>query len=365
MSFQSIIDLILANKETAIVMFIVGMIIISALRKVKKLIRVVLACVLLLSSLSFSGLSRKTIERGIESGIGFGRNVLASAEDFIPHVWHKIESLWAKNEADASSKTNATTNTIGTAAVHFLDVGQADCILVENGDDTVLIDCGNYGDAQTVTSYLDGLGITQIDYFVTTRPHEDHIGCAATILRLYDVETLLKTQEESDTACYSAMMEQAAKSGTQIEYVQAGQTYFLSDSLFQIFGPVYIDGKAPNNNSIVLRYDYQSTSFLFAGDAEREEELAILEAGSKLDADVLKIGHHGSSSSTTYPWLLEIMPQYAIIMCGDGNEYGHPHEETMSKLRDADAETYRTDLNGTIVFVSDGTAMQIYTEKSA
>lgn len=228
MSFQSIIDFIVANKEYAIVIFVASIIIKPVLRKTKKLIRVALACALFLSSLSFSGLSWETVERGIESSIDFGRNALASVEDFIPRAWDRIESLWTKDEVDTSSRTDATVNTVGSVTVHFLDVGQADCILIEDGDDTVLIDCGNYGDAQTVTSYLDGLGITQIDYFVTTHPHEDHIGCAATILRLYDVETLLKTQEESDTACYSAMMEQAAKSGTRIDYVQEGQTYSLT-----------------------------------------------------------------------------------------------------------------------------------------
>lgn len=141
----------------------------------------------------------------------------------------------------------------------------------------MLIDCGNSEDIESVSTYLDGLGITSLDYFIVTHPHEDHIGCAANILRLYDVELLVKSEADNNTVCYSKMMETAEKFNTNIEVSSLDDTYSWGDASFQILGPISKDSSELNNNSIVIRYVYESTSFIFMGDAEREKEQTTLE----------------------------------------------------------------------------------------
>lgn len=142
-----------------------------------------------------------------------------------------------------------------------------------------------------------------------------------------------------------------------------GDTYTLGSSVITILG--VNDGSDTNNTSIVLKVTYGNTAYIFTGDAERETEQAILNRGADLSATVLKVGHHGSDTSTIYPFLREIMPEYAIISVGEGNSYGHPTDNTLSRLRDADVTIYRTDLNGDIYITSDGQSVSITTDKSA
>ncbi|SBW02654.1 Metallo-beta-lactamase domain protein (fragment) [uncultured Eubacteriales bacterium] len=151
---------------------------------------------------------------------------------------------------------------------------------------------------------------------------------------------------------------------TPITVPTAGDRYSFGSSYFDILGPINSSDE-PNNTSIVLKLTFGKISFLFTGDAERDEEQDILSAGYDLSATVLKVGHHGSDTSTTYPFLREIMPQYAVISVGQGNTYGHPTEDTLSRLRDADVTTYRTDIQGTIICTSDGETVSFSTERNA
>ena len=362
MSIQEFINYIIANKEIILIILLIGGFATTLIRGAKKIISAVVTVMILVAALSFFGVPMEPIQNGFNNGVSRFEQLFGWAKDNVPEYIEGANSILEKiPDAETAIKDWTTDNpNLDDVAVHFIDVGQADCILVQDGEDTLLIDVGNRNDDVIVTQYLDGLGIEQIDYFVATHPHEDHIGCAATILRLYDVDVMIKSEADNTTSCYKSMMEQAEESGTKIEIASPGETYSLGDGEFQILGPISADNTELNNNSVVIRYQYGNTSFLFTGDAEREEELEILDAGYEVEADVLKVGHHGSSSSTTYPWLRAVAPQYAVIMCGKDNEYGHPHEETLSKLRDADVQTYRTDKNGTIVFITDGTSLTPY-----
>lgn len=361
MSIQSFINYVIENKEIILIVLIIGVFATTLVRGAKKILSALITVMFLFAALSFFGVPMDMVNQQFQDGISRFEDGMHWAQDVLPgYVDAANDYLTESSSRSAGSTATVSHEDVdGEVMVHFLDVGQADCIFIEDEDDTLLIDVGNRADDETVVQYLDGLGITQIDYFVATHPHEDHIGCAATILRLFDVDTMIKSDVENTTACYTSMMEQAEESGVRVELADVGETYQLGEGSFQILGPVSISDDL-NNDSVVILYQYGNTRFLFTGDAERDEEAEILELGYDLNADVLKVGHHGSSTSTSYPWLREVMPEYAVIMCGEDNEYGHPHEETLSKLHDADVNVYRTDINGTIVFTSDGDSVTPY-----
>lgn len=362
-AMQNIINYISDNQSTILVIIIALLAGSLLWRVTKRVASIILSVAVLLFTLSLFGVTGNDIRYVVQTGWSIGQNMFQETKDFFNGMQDGDGAIHSELDLPASSKPIEISTEPGSeAVVHFINVGQADSTLIQNGEDTILVDCGNRDDAALVIEYLNGLGIEQIDYFVATHPHEDHIGCAGEILTNFEVDTLLKPDVENDTACYRNMMEAAEKNNVNIVYPEAGETFQLTQSSFQVLGPIEIDKEDLNNDSIVLRYDFGETSFLLAGDAERESEHAILDAGFNVAADVLKVGHHGSSTSTSYPWLREIMPQYAVIMCGKDNSYGHPHDETTSKLRDAEVELYRTDKNGTIIFISDGEDLRVETE---
>lgn len=247
--------------------------------------------------------------------------------------------------------------------VHYIDVGQADAALVICDGETMMIDGGNSAGSRTVASYLKNMNIDELDYVICSHAHEDHVGGLSGALSAAEADHIYAPQTESDSKAYKNFKKKANEQGVKIEHPSAGDTLRLGSSKVEILGPLTEKGRDLNNTSIVLKITYGSTSFLFTGDAEREEEAEILDSGADLKSTVLKVGHHGSSSSTSYPFLRAVMPQYAVICSEKGNSYGHPHEETLSRLNDAGAEIYRTDTNGDIVMTSDGTNIDVYTDK--
>jgi competence protein ComEC len=152
--------------------------------------------------------------------------------------------------------------------------------------------------------------------------------------------------------------------GLEVTLPSPGVQFSLGGAEVEILGPLTINPDEQNNSSIILMVTHGDVKFLFTGDAERRAEQALLESGASLSATVLKAGHHGSDTSTTYPFLREVMPEYAVISCGRGNIYGHPHDNLLSRLRDADVTLYRTDLQGTVTFVSDGKTLSVTTERN-
>lgn len=240
-----------------------------------------------------------------------------------------------------------------TFQVHFIDVGQADCALVLCDGKAMLIDGGNRDDSSLVYAYLKQHGISHLDYIVATHAHEDHVGGLAGALNYATVDTALCSVSSYDSEVFGHFVTYLAKQGKQISVPKVGDRFSLGSAQLQVLGPAQ-QSNDPNNMSLVLRIQYGQTSFLFAGDAERDEEQDILSLGLPLESTVLKVGHHGSENSTTYPFLREIMPDYAVISVGSGNSYGHPTEAALSRLRDAGTQVLRTDQNGTIICTSDG-----------
>lgn len=252
----------------------------------------------------------------------------------------------------------------GTLEVHYIDVGQADSALLLCGGESMLIDGGNVGDSDLVVSYLADQGVEKLDYVVCTHAHEDHVGGLAGALSQYPAEHVLAPVTEYETRAFGNFLKYTEEQGRSIAVPSPGDAWTLGSAAVTVLGPVQ-EYDETNNTSLVLRVDFGETSFLFTGDMERDAEADLLESGAALEADVLKVGHHGSATSTSYPFLKAVDPAYAVISCGVGNDYGHPHEDTMSRLRDDDAIVYRTDLQGHIVCTSDGSSLAFTVQKNA
>lgn len=286
------------------------------------------------------------------------------------------------NEQQLPSEEYVNGADIGILEVHFLDVGQGDATLIKCGGQAMLIDTAEDDKGTAIQYYLMNQGVEDVDYLILTHPDSDHIGSADVIVTKYEIDHILMTDYEKDNRTYRRMMEamqykvvkpeivradaaygenagQAGENARQSEYAwRAGDTFTLGSAVCTIVAPVdtYDD---PNNASIALLIEHGENSFLFTGDAEKEAEKDILEncilSGISLQADVYKAGHHGSSTSSCEELLDMVSPQYTVISCGLDNSYGHPHEETMERFDERGIQVYRTDEQGSIVAVSDGT----------
>ena len=249
--------------------------------------------------------------------------------------------------------------------VYFLDVGQGDSELIRipDGDDVfcVLIDTGEYNNADRLTNALRSLGVERIDALINSHPHTDHMGCMARIVQRFDIGTVYMPRIPDDqvptTSAYEALLNALEAKELTAVRLRSGTKILCPETVkFEVIAPEVGDvWSALNDYSGVIRLTYGDTSFLFAGDAEKESEYNILEGGYDVEADVLKCGHHGSRTSTTARFLKAVHPQYAVISCGVDNSYGHPHEETLEKLNILGASIYRTDMDKTVLARSDGT----------
>lgn len=265
--------------------------------------------------------------------------------------------------AEAEALQPPTAPEKSTFSVHFIDVGQADAALVECDGHYMLIDGGNKEDSNVIYAVLQNAGAEYLDMVVGTHGHEDHIGGIPGAFSYAAAGTTLCPVTGYDSDAFRDFARYADEKGGGITVPAVGDTYMLGSAGVTILG--VNGGDDANDTSIVLKVEYGETSFLFTGDAEREAEQVILDAGADISATVLKVGHHGSETSTTYPFLREVMPEYAVISVGADNGYGHPADNTLSRLRDADVTVYRTDLDGDIVFTSDGTTVTAATERGA
>lgn len=242
----------------------------------------------------------------------------------------------------------------GSLSVHFIDVGQADCALLECNGEFAMIDGGNTEDTALVTDYLAAQGVDRLSLVVGTHPHEDHIGGLPGVLSAYPTDTVWTSATPYYNGYINAFLYTAEQYAGELVRPQVGDTFQLGGAVITMLGPVKTGYEDANDLSLVLMVSYGDTRFLFTGDMEQLSETDLLDSGADLKADVLKVGHHGSYTSTGYRLLREVAPTYAVISVGSNNEYGHPHEGTLSKLKNADVIIFRTDKMYNIVATSDG-----------
>ena len=253
----------------------------------------------------------------------------------------------------AEERKNAVTVPMDGLYVHYIDVGQGDSELVCCNGEYMLIDAGEPGASDTVLEYLDGLGIRKLDYLVCTHSHSDHCGGLDAVVENFEVETVFTSPYTGDSASYEIFTDAVYDAGLELTVPELGESYSLGEARFSFLGPLE-DYDNTNDDSLVIRLEYGDTSFLFTGDMTAKAEKDLINDGARLRCDVLKVGHHGSSGSSCYQFLYEAQPSIGVISCEKGNRYGHPHEETLSRLHDADVTVFRTDLEGSIVIFSDG-----------
>lgn len=245
-------------------------------------------------------------------------------------------------------------------SVMVIDVGQGDSILVtsETGD-TMLIDAGEKSSTTAIFEELDERGVTNIDILVATHPHADHIGGLQSVIESYSIGTIYMPDKKSNSKTFKNLMKAIDAHDIPIIEAYAGLSFTLGDAQCTIVSPDKNADEDANNESVTIFLDYFDTEFLFTGDMETEAEEAVLEAGYYIDADVLKIAHHGSSTGTTEEFLHNVSPDYAAISCGEDNRYGHPHKETITLLETYGLDPIRTDIVGDILFTSDGHDIQV------
>ena len=256
----------------------------------------------------------------------------------------------------------------GTMEIHMINVGQADCFLIMVPGCNMLFDAGEDKDAAEVTSYLDALGIKKLDYVIFTHADRDHIGGGKTVVEKYEIGKVFIDPHESveETKTFTELRETIVRHGIDIIDPACADKYSLGnngDLKMTFLGPVE-DYRDKNEDSIVVRLDFGKRSLLMTGDAGEIAERDILERfwhTGLLDCDILKVGHHGSSTSSCMEFLQAVTPEYALISSNkdDGNEYGHPHAETLSSLEAIGAQIYRTDMLGDVVIVTDGNTITV------
>ena len=246
----------------------------------------------------------------------------------------------------------------GELRVSFIDVGQGDSEFIElpNGE-TLLIDAGTNETGADVVNYIESLGYSSIDYVVGTHPHEDHIGGLDDVIRTFDIGSVYMPKVTADTKTFEDVLDAVDEKGLTINTAKAGVSIVDGEDLsVKMLAPVLDEYDNTNDYSAVIKVVYGDTSFLFTGDAEEYAESLIT---GDVNADVLKVGHHGSSTSTGEAFLERVSPSYAVISCGLGNSYGHPHTETIEKL--GGIPVFRTDEMGTIVATSEGSEISFRT----
>lgn len=239
--------------------------------------------------------------------------------------------------------------------VHFIDVGQADSIFIKKGNQSMLIDAGNNKDGKLVVDYIKNQNVSTLNYVIGTHPHADHIGGLDTVIDNFEIEKLIMPNAINNTKTFEDVLDSIDKKGLKITKPKVGDKYNLNGSEFIILAPNGEKYENLNDYSVVVKLIDGNNSFLFTGDAEALSEKEMLENNKNLlKSDVLKVGHHGSVTSTSKEFLDAVDPSAAIMFSETGNTYGHPHKEIIELLTTKNIDIYRTDTEGTIIIKSDG-----------
>ena len=247
-------------------------------------------------------------------------------------------------------------------SVHFIDVGQGDSILIDLGEIEILIDGGDRspGVVNYLSSYIDG----PLEVMVATHPHADHIGGLIEVLNAFEVDEIWLNGDTSTSRTYSQFISAVNSEGAEVHVARRGDTIHAGNLTFNVLNPVSLSGTT-NDNSIVLSLSYGQVDFLFEGDAEQEAEASMLAAGIIPGVEILKVGHHGSRTASSVQFLQVAKPECAIYMAGQGNSYGHPHQETIANLCEIGAKIYGTDIHGIIVVTTDGVTYNVLPSNNA
>lgn len=266
---------------------------------------------------------------------------------------------------DNAGQQNSAAAASQPFAAHFIDVGQGDCTLIKTPGGYVLIDAGESAYAKAVIAYLRKQGVSELAYVIATHPHSDHIGSLPEVLQVFSVQNVILPQLSENsiptTRSYEQFLLAVKESGAKVLPATVGKSYQLGEATLEILGPVQ-QTEDLNNMSVITRFTFGGIAFLFTGDAEQAAEKALAESGQTLRANVFHAGHHGSKTSNSQNLLTLIQPELAIISCGRGNSYGHPHEQAVERLTQNGARILRTDICGWIVVGSDGKALYIHYE---
>lgn len=277
----------------------------------------------------------------------FGGNELLNEETFVNNV---VE----KNSESTDSLLNTNEITCDDLKIYFIDVGQADCILLEQNGKFMLIDAGNNDDGELVVNYLKEKGVQKLEYVIGTHTHEDHIGGMDNVINSFDEDKIIFPKTTSTTKTFEDFVIAVKNKNKKLYAPQRGEKFKFANSTFEILAPNSDNYENANNYSIVIKLAYQENTFLFTGDAEKLSEDEILNKGYDLKCDLIKIGHHGSSSSTSDKFLKSVNPNYAVICVGKDNSYNHPKKSVMNRLKKYGIKVYRTDEQGSITAISDG-----------
>ena len=281
---------------------------------------------------------------------------------FLPYgasgVWRQVFSFFGLSDFSACADDSPF-------SMHVLDVGKADSILIQCEGKNLLVDGGTADRGESVVRYLKRRGVESLDAVVNTHPDKDHVGGLKDVISAFPIAFYCEPRLPSDlipqTDEYSAVVSALKNAGITPSVSTPGKSFPLGGANVEILGPLKT-GDSTNNNSIILRITYGKTSFLLMGDAEKEEEQDLLACGKPISSDVLKVGHHGSSTSTTKEFLEAVRPKYAAISVGsDGNEL--PKRDVLERLAESGAEIFRTDVSGTLIFLSDGEKITAVQEK--
>lgn len=274
-------------------------------------------------------------------------------------ITSNVNNIQKKEIDTVDQAVNKTTNSLLT--ISFIDVGQADCILIENEHEYILVDGGNNADGEKLVAYFKSLGITNFTHIFATHAHEDHIGGLDDIIDNFDVKNFHMPDAIHTSKTFEDILDSLEEKEIGLNVPEMGNSFNIGNTKIEV---MYIDPTANelNDSSIILKVTYGTTSFLLMGDASTKVEKELLNKDIK--SDVLKVGHHGSNYSTSVEFLDKVNPQFAIISVGEKNNYNHPHKAILSRFENRNIKLYRTDEMGTITAKSNGTIITFDTTKT-
>lgn len=270
----------------------------------------------------------------------------------ILYVTQENGTIGDTNNSSNKEEVSNVQSAEGELTLIMIDVGQADSFLLVQDGKTALIDCGTRTTGEDVVEYLKSQGIARLDYVFGTHPHDDHMGGMYDVITNFEIGKIIIPETklgEITSNWYMKFMQKFKNGSYDVEYAKLGEVYNLGRATMKVIGPISEPDENLNNYSIVLKVSFGDMDVIMTGDAETVVEKEILESGENIDAEILKVGHHGSDTSSSEEFLDAITPEYALISAKIGNMYKHPVESTMEKLENRDIEVYRTDENGTVV----------------